>query len=305
MRLVTYINNGRPRVGVVSGSAILDLNGGFSRILNRPGPASMIELIEGGAALRSDIEAVLVANSQDPSSVGLWHDIAKVRLLAPIPEPRKNVFCVGRNYKLHIEEGARARGAAPTYPSVPEFFTKPSTSVVGHEDEIRLDTRVTQKLDYEVELAFVIGKRCRDVSAEQAMDVVFGYTVLNDVTARDLQFAHGQWFKGKSLDSFCPIGPVIVTADEFGSSTGHALELRVNGELRQSSSTDDMLFDCAAIVESLSAGMTLEPGDIITTGTPSGVGLGMSPQQWLKDGDVVEAKVAGIGVLRNVVRQAR
>ncbi|HWK65830.1 MAG TPA: fumarylacetoacetate hydrolase family protein [Rhizobiaceae bacterium] len=305
MRLATYISDGRPRLGVVSGLAIFDLEGGFARILGRSGPGSMIELIEGGEAIRWDVDAVLAAGGQESGHGDLWHDIAKVRLLAPIPEPRKNVFCVGRNYKLHIEEGARARGATPAYPAIPEFFTKSPTSVIGHEGEIRLDTGVTQKLDYEVELAFVIGRRCRDVPAAKAADVIFGYTVLNDVTARDLQFAHGQWFKGKSLDTYCPVGPVIVTADEFGSPAGHALSLRVNGELRQSSSTDDMLFDCAAIVESLSAGMTLEPGDIVTTGTPSGVGLGLSPQVWLKDGDVVEAEIAGIGVLRNLVRQVQ
>jgi 2-keto-4-pentenoate hydratase/2-oxohepta-3-ene-1,7-dioic acid hydratase in catechol pathway len=304
MRLATYTIDGAPRVGVVSQAGILDLEAAFARILGRRGPVTMLELIEGGPALREDIDSVLAACEQDPA-VGLLRDIGTVQLLAPIPAPRKNVFCVGRNYKLHIEEGARARGAAPSYPAVPEFFTKPPTSVIGHDAEIRLDSSVTQKLDYEVELAFVIGRRCRDVAASAAADVIFGYTVLNDVTARDLQMAHGQWFKGKGLDTYCPIGPVIATADEFGPPAGHTLSLRVNGELRQSSSTDDMLFDCAAIVESLSAGMTLEPGDIITTGTPSGVGLGMSPQVWLKDGDVIEAEVSGIGVLRNSVRQVR
>jgi 2-keto-4-pentenoate hydratase/2-oxohepta-3-ene-1,7-dioic acid hydratase in catechol pathway len=302
MRLATYVNNGTPRIGVVSQAGILDLEAAFARFLGKRAPVTMLELIESGFALRKDVDAVIAASAREPAAE-LLRDTATAQMLSPIPVPRKNVFCVGRNYKLHIEEGARARGAAPTYPAVPEFFTKPPTSVIGHEAEIRLDGSVTKKLDYEVELAFVIGKRCRDIPASDAADVIFGYTVLNDVTARDLQMAHGQWFKGKSLDTYCPIGPVIVTADEFGPCAGHALSLRVNGELRQSSSTDDMLFDCAAIVESLSAGMTLEPGDIITTGTPSGVGLGMSPQVWLKDGDVIEAEVSGIGILRNRVRQ--
>ncbi|MBS7700166.1 MULTISPECIES: fumarylacetoacetate hydrolase family protein [unclassified Chelatococcus] len=305
MRLATFIGDDGPRLGLVSGSTILDLKDGYARFLDRPCPASMIELIEGGAATRVDVDTVLEASHVERSHGNLWRDIAHVRLLSPIPRPRKNVVCVGRNYKLHIEEGARARGAAPVFPEVPEFFTKPPSSVIGPEEDIRLDTIVTKKLDYEVELAFIIGKHCRDVSAAEAADVIFGYTILNDVTARDLQCAHGQWFKGKALDSSCPIGPVIVTADEFGPPAGHALSLRVNGEPRQSSSTDDMLFDCAAIVASLSAGMTLEPGDIVTTGTPSGVGLGMSPQVWLREGDVVEAEIAGIGILRNTVRQVR
>jgi 2-keto-4-pentenoate hydratase/2-oxohepta-3-ene-1,7-dioic acid hydratase in catechol pathway len=305
MRLATFTIEQAARLGIVRGNRVLDLNAASLRILGRSGAASMLDFIEGGAALRSDAETVLRACETDASHGDLFHDLSAVTLQAPIPVPRKNVFCVGRNYRLHIEEGARARGVPPAYPSVPEFFTKPLNTVIGHDAEIRLDSHVTQKLDYEVELAFVIGVECRDVLASDAAGVIFGYTVLNDVTARDLQMAHGQWFKGKSLDTYCPIGPVIVTADEFGSQSGHALRLRVNGELRQSSSTDDMLFDCAAIVESLSAGMTLMPGDIVTTGTPSGVGLGMSPQVWLQDGDVIEAEVEGIGTLRNAVRKMR
>jgi 2-keto-4-pentenoate hydratase/2-oxohepta-3-ene-1,7-dioic acid hydratase in catechol pathway len=305
MRLATYAADGESRVGIVSGGRLLDVHAALERVSGRPGPTSMLTVIDGGAAVRQELDAVLAACERDAQYADLFCDLESVQLLAPIPTPRKNVFCVGRNYKLHIEEGARARGVAPSYPAVPEFFTKPHTSVVGHGAEILLDTTVTQKLDYEVELAFVIGKSCRDVPASEADGVIFGYTVLNDVTARDLQMAHGQWFKGKSLDTYCPIGPFIVTADEFGSWSGRTLSMRVNGEQRQSSTTDDMLFDCAAIVESLSAGMTLEAGDIVTTGTPSGVGLGMSPQVWLQDGDVVEAEVSGIGILKNTIRKVR
>jgi 2-keto-4-pentenoate hydratase/2-oxohepta-3-ene-1,7-dioic acid hydratase in catechol pathway len=228
-----------------------------------------------------------------------------VRLLAPVPEPVKNVFCVGRNYKLHIEEGARARGVPATYPEVPEFFSKPRTTVIGHDGDIRLDPKVTQKLDYEVELAIVVGPGGRDISASSAERHIFGYTILNDVSARDLQQAHGQWFKGKGLDTCGPIGPWIVTADEFGPATGHAIMLRVNGETRQSSNTSDLLFGCETILEHLSRGMTLDAGDIIATGTPSGVALGMVPQAWLRNGDVIEAEIDGIGILRNTVRALR
>lgn len=176
-----------------------------------------------------------------------------------------------------------------------------STTVIGDGEQIELDNDVTKKLDYEVELAIVIGRTCKNVSAANVADVIFGYTIVNDVTARDLQMDHGQWLKGKALDTTCPMGPVIVTADEFGDPAGHELELLVNGELRQSSSAGDMLFDCARIVESLSTGLTLHPGDVIATGTPSGVALGLNPQPWLKGGDVVEARISGIGSLRNTV----
>ena len=296
MRIVTFVSDKDPGVGIISDDRVLDLRSAYRDLLGRDGPASMLDLIEGGEPVLDEIAMLLKKLQADGKDAHLFHDLSRVRLLSPIPAPRKNVFCVGRNYKLHIEEGARSRGVAPSYPSVPEFFTKPATSVIGHNDEILLDTSITSKLDYEVELAFVIGRRSRNVPASRAQDVIFGFTILNDVTARDLQIAHGQWFKGKSLDTYCPIGPMIVTVDEFGSCAGHALRLRVNGEVRQSSTTDDMLFDCATIIESLSAGMTLEPGDIVTTGTPSGVGLGMSPQVWLKDGDVLEAEVEGVGI---------
>jgi 2-keto-4-pentenoate hydratase/2-oxohepta-3-ene-1,7-dioic acid hydratase in catechol pathway len=258
------------------------------------------ELIAGGdGALQKAREALAAAKGDK----GAWRPLKDVRFLAPIPRPHKNVFCVGRNYKLHIEEGARARGIEPSYPKVPEFFSKPPTAVRGHEDEVSASQRVTKQFDYEVELAVVIGRTCRDVKRGEARSVVFGYTILNDFTARDLQRAHGQWFKGKSLDSTCPIGPWIVTADEFGDPAGHRIRLRVNGETRQDSNTRDMLFDVDAIIESLSAGLTLEAGDIICTGTPSGVGMGLEPQVWLDDGDVVEAEIEGIGILRNTVRR--
>jgi 2-keto-4-pentenoate hydratase/2-oxohepta-3-ene-1,7-dioic acid hydratase in catechol pathway len=302
MRIATFSRQDQQRVGIVEGDAILDLGEAFQRFAQSAGPTSVLEFIAGGNDTLSEVQTVVERAEALSDEPELWQPVSSVRLFAPIPQPTKNVFCVGRNYKLHIEEGARARGVEPTYPKVPEFFSKPRTAVIGQDDEIRLDPAVTQKLDYEVELAFVIGQTCRDVSAAKASEVIFGYTVLNDISARDLQSAHGQWFKGKGLDTSCPIGPWIVTADEFGSPDGHDITLRVNGESRQSSSTSDMLFDCAAIVESLSKGMTLEPGDIITTGTPSGVALGMVPQLWLKDGDVIEAEIEGIGILRNQVR---
>ncbi len=298
MRLVTFSNSGTPTLGVVELDRVLNVPEAALRF-GASVPDTMQGVIEAGAAVLTVLKNLSTSGSGDAD---LWLPLRAVRLLAPIPRPKKNVFCVGRNYKAHIEEGARARGVPLVFPTVPEFFSKPTTSVIGQGADIRLDTKLTEQLDYEVELALVIGKACRDISVSEAMDAVFGYTVLNDVTARDLQKRHHQWFKGKGLDTYCPIGPWIVTADDFGDPAGRRVTLRVNGEIRQDSSTSDLLFNVAKIVSVLSEGLTLEPGDIIATGTPAGVALGMTPQRWLVDGDVVEAEVEGVGILRNTVR---
>jgi len=302
MKLATFNRGGAWSVGIVERDKMLDLGAGWRRFGKGEPPADMLGLIVGGPAVLDAIRKVCDAALGFNDDVSLWMPLLQLRLDAPIPRPRKNVFCVGRNYMAHIEEGARARGATPVFPIVPEFFSKPPTAVIGHEYDIRLDPKLTQKLDYEVELGIVIGRTARDIATTDVNDAVFGYTIVNDVSARDLQTRHGQWFKGKGLDTTCPIGPWIVTKDEFGDPSGHRITLRVNGVTRQDSNTADMLFDCGAIVASLSEGLTIEPGDIIATGTPSGVALGMLPQQWLKDGDVIEAEIAGIGVLRNRVR---
>jgi 2-keto-4-pentenoate hydratase/2-oxohepta-3-ene-1,7-dioic acid hydratase in catechol pathway len=186
-------------------------------------------------------------------------------------------------------------------PDVPIFFTKAATSVSGPYDSIPWDRSATQQIDYEAELGVIIGTGGKNISRERALSHVFGYTVINDVSARDLQFGHKQWFKGKSLDGFCPMGPLVVTADEFGDPQRKRITLRVNGETRQDATTGDMLFSVAAIIEQLSRGMTLEPGDIIATGTPEGVGLGRTPPVYLEHGDVVETEIEGIGLLRNRV----
>ncbi len=225
--------------------------------------------------------------------------LTKAKILAPIPRPRKNIFCMGRNYAEHAREG----GVAP--PEVPVFFTKPPTAVIGPEAPV-IHHRVTQALDYEVELVAIIGRRGRDISAAKALDFVFGYTIMNDVTARDLQRRHQQWFKGKSLDTFAPMGPWIVDRSAIPNPQALRLSMRVNGESRQDSTTAKMLFTVAQLIETLSAGTTLEPGDLLATGTPEGVGMGFTPPKWLQVGDVVEAEIEGIGVLRNrIVAPAR
>ena len=286
MRFVTFRQGQRVGLGLVDERrGVLDL--GAAGL-----PASMQALVEAGPAV---LQSAHVA----ADNAAAWLPLASVTLLAPIPLPRKNVFCVGRNYRQHIIEMSTAMGREPSFPKVPEFFSKPATTVVGPEAGVERHARNTGNLDYEVELGVVIGKRVRDIPAEAALAAVFGYTIINDVTARDAQRAHAQFFKGKSFDTFCPMGPWIVTADEFGDPAGHRLSLTVNGETRQDSNTSDLLFSVPQIIAALSASLTLEPGDIIATGTPSGVAAGMNPPKWLQVGDVVVCTIEGIGALRN------
>ena len=233
---------------------------------------------------------------------GPSHAAADVRWHAPIPRPAKNIFCVGRNYAAHVREGAAAMKHDAKLPDVPVFFTKAPTTVSGPFDEVPRHRTVTEQMDWEVELGVIIGRAGRNIARRDALAHVFGYTVINDLTARDLQQRHTQWFKGKSLDGSCPMGPVVVTADEFGDPQATRVALRVNGATKQDASTSDMIFPVDTIIEWLSKGLTLEPGDIIATGTPEGVGMGRTPQEWLHDGDVVETEVAGIGVMRNRVK---
>ncbi len=217
-----------------------------------------------------------------------------VQLLAPVDPPR-NVFCMGLNYLAHVEESP-----ARKVPPDPVWFTKATTSIVGPDEDVVVDRTLTTQLDWEVELAVVLGRGGRRISADRALEHVFGYTVLNDLSARDLQFARGgQWFYGKSLDGLCPVGPVLVTADEIPDPQDLELWLRVNGQVRQHGFTRDMIFSVARAIEDLSRGITLLPGDVIATGTPAGMGFGQNPPVFLADGDVVEAEVSRIGVLRN------
>jgi 2-keto-4-pentenoate hydratase/2-oxohepta-3-ene-1,7-dioic acid hydratase in catechol pathway len=226
--------------------------------------------------------------------------LADVRLAAPV-RPAGNVICVGRNYLEHAKEGARALGRELKLPDVPTFFTKAPTAIADPGARLHLEAAVSQQYDWEGELAVVIGKRVKDVTEESAMDAVFGYTCLNDVTARDLQRAHGQWFKGKSLDDTCPIGPWIVDTQEIPDPHRLHLTLRVNGERKQEANTEQMIFRIPAILASLTRGMTLEPGDVIATGTPDGVGFARTPPEFFRHGDVVEVEIQKIGTLRNAV----
>lgn len=308
MRFVTFSRKSQQRIGLMGPQEqVIDLAEINRRYLRRgqlPFLASMQAFIEAGPkAIQLARTAERYVDGKTPDELkklvqtGALLKPTQAKLLAPIPAPKKNVVMLGVNYREHIDEGARARSLEIKYPEWPVFFTKPATSVIGHLGKV-IHHRATDRLDWEVELAVVIGKRGRDIPKEKAYEYVFGYTVCLDMTARDLQRKHGQWFKGKSLDTFCPLGPWIVHKAALPDPQHVRLICRVNGEVMQDGNTRDMIFDIPTTVESLSSGMTLEPGDIISTGTPSGVGFARTPPVFLKPGDKVEGEVEGIGTLQ-------
>ena len=275
MKLITYRYAGKEAVGILENEAV------------RPLPVnSMVELIESGSI---------------PAPTGETLSLADVELLSPIPRPRQDVICLGINYKAHADEAAGYDAAFIKEKPIPIYFSKRVCEAVAPGGMIQSHPGLVERLDYEVELAVIIGKTAKNVPAAQAADYIFGYTILNDVSARVLQTSHKQWYFGKSLDGFTPIGPCIVTADEIAFPPALPIRTRVNGELRQDSTTDLLITGIADIIAELSSGMTLLPGTIIATGTPSGVGMGFDPPRFLKSGDVVECEIKGIGVLRNTV----
>jgi 2-keto-4-pentenoate hydratase/2-oxohepta-3-ene-1,7-dioic acid hydratase in catechol pathway len=298
MRLSTFIaDDGRLRTGaVLTGERLLDFTS-VATSLPFDG-ADMLSLIASGQA-GLDAASELVARHPDGT-----HDLHAVRLLAPIPRPRKNIFCVGWNYLEHFEESKKL-GKSIDLPAFPTFFSKPPTTANGPYDAVTIDPAISEMIDWEAELALVIGSAGSNIGEEQASAHVFGYMVLNDVSAREVQRRHGgQWFKGKSLDGFAPMGPWIVTADELDPSDLR-ISTRVNGITMQDSSTSCLYFKIPRIIAELSRGMTLEPGDIISTGTPEGVGFARQPPQFLQPGDMLETEVEGIGVLKNRIELAK
>lgn len=284
MRLVTYRADDAVQLGAVDGDEVVDLS--------NVAP-SMLALIELGPQGLEMARAALATGDRRP--------LAEVRLLAPIPRPRKNIVCLGMNYAEHAYESARSRGQPEVLPPHPVFFSKPPTTVNDPDGAVPFWPAVSEQIDWEVELGFVIGRSGSFIRPDEALGYVFGYTIVNDVSARDIQNRHQQFLKGKSLDGYAPMGPWIVTADEIADPHSLPLRLRVNGKTMQDSTTADLIFKIPDILSVYTQGTTVEPGDIFITGTPSGVGMGMKPQQWLKPGDVMEAEIDGIGVLRNTV----
>lgn len=261
-------------------------------------PESMLEAIALGDSFYEEARKVVDWVNENNLEEELYTPIESVTLLAPIPKPAKNIFCVGKNYAEHAIE----MGSKDDIPEHVMVFTKAPTSVIGHKATILDHKEVTEQLDYEGELAVVIGKQGIGIKREDALDYVFGYTIINDVTARDLQARHKQFFIGKSLDTTCPMGPWIVHKSAIGNPNNLNIQTLVNGEVRQDSNTENFIFPVEEIISVLSQGMTLEPGDIIATGTPAGVGKGFKPPRFLKSGDSIEVSVEGIGTLSNVVQ---
>lgn len=298
MRLVTFTEGGgAPTTGVMAGDGVVDLSA-TAHALGRTFPTSMLELISGGGqpAVRELLQCA------DEEGARRVVPLDRASLCAPIPVPEK-VIGVGLNYVEHVAESSLRLDTDKELPERPVLFNKPGTAVIGPDAEIRHDSSLTTQLDWEVELGVVIGRRCNRVAPEKALDCVFGYTIVNDISARD-QRRSGQWFFSKGQDSYAPLGPVLVTADEIEDPHDLRLQLRVNDETMQDSSTRFMLFKIPELIADITSGVTLAPGDVIATGSPAGVGAGRTPPQFLQPGDVVEAEVEGIGVLRNRVVDA-
>ncbi len=298
MKLITFLNSDKPVVGVLTSNSVIDVAASAERVGASEDMSSMLAVIRGGEAALSVIRKIVDQSQLFPATT---YSLNNIQLFAPIPEPARNIFCVGRNYMDHVKEGFEARQADVKLSEAPQFFTKATHAINSSTGDIVINEKVTHWLDYEVELAVIIGKSGRDITKEHAFDYVFGYTVANDVTARDLQKRHDQWFKGKSLDGTLPLGPCIVTRDAIADVSALELSCHVNNERRQHGHVSQMMFDIPTVIASLSAGMTLDAGDIICTGTPAGVGFAMKPPQKLKDGDVVAVAISGIGELRNKI----
>lgn len=305
MKLVSFrhSSSGEAHVGVVCEHEIIDLTLWLT-LSHKLSQFDMVDLISMGEQGLEMVRMALNTGADQLRGAGALVSLDENSLLAPIPRPRKNVFCLGRNYAEHGAESRRAWGEtdAPPPPEYPAIFTKAPTSVIGPYEDIPAHSGVTEQLDWECELAIVIGKSGKNVERGAAMDHVFGYMVLNDISARDVQRKYGgQFFKGKSLDGTCPCGPWIVTADELSDPGDLQLWTRVNGIEKQHDTTRALLLDIRGTIVTLSEGMTLEPGDIIATGTPAGVGFARTPPEFLHPGDVVECEIEKIGTIRNTM----
>jgi 2-keto-4-pentenoate hydratase/2-oxohepta-3-ene-1,7-dioic acid hydratase in catechol pathway len=301
MKLLTYkTQDTEPRLGFIHNNQVIDMED-FGEVSNFPLPNDMLELIDMGFEIIAEITEMI---SETPENFfeEICYEMNEVTILAPIEKPRKNIIGIGLNYTEHVAESARTLDTTGKLPQKPIIFSKPPTTVTATNTEVIKNTKLTEQLDWEVELAVVIGKKGKYVPKNDAMDYVFGYTVINDISARDCR-REGQWIVSKGQDTFAPMGPILVTKDEIENPHNLNLSLKVNGVEKQNSNTKFLLFNINDLIEDLSIVFTLEPGDIIATGTPSGVGAGRNPQEWLYDGDVVEATVEGIGTIVNTIKE--
>ena len=290
MKIIAFLHQGQPGVGLVSSDLQQIQPFDLPEAQRELGALTLIEMQARGEPLPALLDVLAISD---------------VQISAPLPKPRRNIFCVGKNYSAHAKEFSRSgfdssAKAGEDIPDCPIYFSKVPESVIGHGEAIEMPA-ASSAIDYEAELTVIIGRGGKGILAKDAMDHVWGYTIINDVTARDWQSRHKQWHMGKSFDTFCPMGPWLVSADEC-DATKTQLRCYVNGELRQDASTTDLIFDIPTLIETLSAGITLYPGDVIATGTPVGVGIGFKPPKYLKAGDVVRIEIDGIGRLENPVR---
>lgn len=308
MKLLTYkctdvamqrVNN-EPRLGFIHNNQVIDMED-FGEISNFPLPNDMLELIDMGFEIIPEITE-MIAETPTNFFEEIAYEMNEVTILAPIEKPRKNIIGIGLNYTEHVAESARTLDTTGKLPTKPIIFSKPPTTVTATNTEIIKNTKLTSQLDWECELAVIISKKGKYVPKSEALDYVFGYTVINDISARDCR-REGQWIVSKGQDTFAPMGPIIVTKDEIENPHNLNLSLKVNGVEKQNSNTKLMLFNINDLIEDLSTVFTLEAGDIIATGTPAGVGAGRDPQEWMHDGDVVEATVEGIGTIINTIKE--
>lgn len=301
MKLLTYLtSDNEQRAAFVHNNKAVDLED-FGELTNFPLPNILLELIDMGIEVIDEINS-LVADVSETELNEISYDLNELTIVAPIPKPRKNIIGIGLNYTEHVAESARTLDTTGKLPTKPIIFSKPPTTVTGPNTNVLLNTKLTQQLDWEVELAVVIGKKGKYVAKQDALDYVFGYTILNDISARDCR-REGQWIVSKGQDTFAPMGPFLITKDEIENPHNLNLSLKLNGVEKQNSNTQFMLFNINDLIEDLSIVFTLEPGDIIATGTPAGVGAGRNPQEWMKNGDIMECFVEGIGTLTNTVKE--
>jgi 2-keto-4-pentenoate hydratase/2-oxohepta-3-ene-1,7-dioic acid hydratase in catechol pathway len=301
MKLATYkTNDSEPRLGFLHHNAIVDMED-FGAISNFPLPNDMLELIDMGFEIIAELND-LIANTSQEALDEVSYEMDEITVLAPIQKPRKNIIGIGLNYTEHGGESGRMLDIEGKLPQKPIVFSKPPTAVTGPNTDVILNTKLTQQLDYEVELAVIISKKAKYVTSENAMDCVFGYSIINDISARDCR-REGQWIVSKGQDTFAPMGPYLVTKDEIENPHHLNLSLKLNGIEKQNSNTKLLLFNINNLIEDLSTVFTLEAGDIIATGTPAGVIEGRNPQEWMKHGDVMELTIEGMGTLINTIRE--
>lgn len=292
MYLLTYIYDNaecvgflnKEKTGIILASKVLSVN--YTNMIDIIEMFNELDLEELDNAIKSCKEVI---------------PLSKVKILSPIPYPKRNVLCLGKNYLDHINEVKSLKNVNADIPQKPIYFSKIAYPAIGHKDFVDSHSNIVKQLDYEVELAVIIGKKCKNVSLEEAENCIFGYTIANDISARDIQTSHVQWHKGKSFDTFCSIGPYIAYKTNFAFPPKLKIQSYVNNELRQNGNTGDLIFDIPAIISDLTSGITLYPGDIILTGTPAGVGAGFNPPKYLNSGDRVDCVIEGIGTLSNTI----